>query len=155
MMLEVENYVERLRDLHAEVFRVLEGLPPEGLNWSPLPAETNSVFGLATHCLGAERHWVHEFIGQRKVERDRAAEFRARGEDVSALQAAYAAAARESEQVLGRLVESDLQVLRGGEEKHSIRWIILHIVEHYNEHVGQMRLTRQMWENRSARPHEI
>jgi len=28
-------------------------------------------------------------------------------------------------------------------------------IEHYNEHLGQMRLTRQLWENRHARPHEI
>lgn len=154
-MLEVQTYVERLRDVRAEVFQALDGLPPEGLNWTPLPAETNSVYMLATHCLGAERRWLHEFVGQRKIERDRAAEFRAHGEDVSALRAAYDEAARVSEEVLGKLVESDMQVLRGEKEKHPVRWCILHIVGHYDEHVGQMRLTRQMWENRAARPHEI
>jgi hypothetical protein len=95
-------------------------------------------------------------VGRRKVDRDREAEFRTRGEDIVPLRAMYDAVAGASEEILARLVESDLGVLRGEPpDAHSVRWCILHVIEHYNEHLGQMRLTRQLWENRSARPHEI
>ena len=157
MLLEVETYMERLRDARAEILKTLDGLSVDALNWHPLPDETNSLYALATHSLGAERGWLHELVGQRPIERDRAAEFRARGEDAAALRAAYETVARASEEILTRLAEPEMVALRGkhASNMHTVRWCILHIVEHYNEHLGQMRLTRQMWENRSARPHEI
>lgn len=156
MLPEVQFYVERLREARAKVLKALDGLTADALNWHPLPDETNSLYALAVHSLGAERHWVHEVVGLRKVERDRAAEFRARGEEVAALQAPYDAAARESEEILARLVELDMAALRGEPpDAHAVRWCILHVIEHYSEHLGQMHLTRQLWENRHARPHEI
>ncbi len=157
MLAEVETYIERLRHTRAEILKTLDELSVDALNWHPLPDETNSLYALATHLLGAERGWLHEVVGQRQIERDRAAEFRARGEDIAALRMAYDTVARESEDILVRLAETDMTTLRGknASNMHTVRWSILHIVEHYNEHLGQMRLTRQMWENRSARPHEI
>lgn len=157
MLAEVETYLERLRYARAEILKTLDDLSVDALNWHPLPDETNSLYALATHLLGAERGWLHELIGQRQIERDRSAEFRARGEDITSLRLEYNTVARESEDILERLVESDMAASRGKDASnmHTVRWCILHIVEHYNEHLGQMRLTRQMWENRSARPHEI
>ena len=157
MLAEVEAYVERLRDARAETLMTLEGLSVDALNWHPLPDESNSLYALATHSLGAERGWLHELVGQRAIERDRAAEFRARGDDIAALREAYDMVTRASEEILARLAESDMAALRGKDasNRHTVRWCILHIVEHYSEHLGQMRLTRQLWENRTARPHEI
>ncbi len=156
MVLEIQEYMERLREVRAEILQTLSGLSADALNWHPLPEETNSLFALATHCLGAERRLLHQLVGQRMIERDRAAEFRARGEAGAALHAACDAVARESEAILARLVESEMGVLRGDPPNaHTVRWCILHAIEHYNEHLGQMRLTRQLWENRTARLHEI
>ena len=157
MLAEVETYIERLRDARAKIFEALDGLGADALHWHPLPDETNSLFALATHALGAERGWLHELVGQRAIGRDRAAEFRAHGDDLAALRSAYDIDARASEEILARLVESDMAALRGknASNMHAVRWCILHVIEHYNEHLGQMRLTRQMWENRAARPHEI
>lgn len=153
---EAQTYLERLREARAEILKTLDGLPADALNWHPLPDETNSVFALATHLLGAERRWLHHEVGQRKIERDRAAEFRARGEDLAPLRAAYDAVARESDEILARLDESEMAAQRGeAPDAHAVRWCILHVIEHYSEHLGQMRLTRQLWENRRARPHEI
>lgn len=156
MLPEVQTYSDLLRVSRQEILKTLDGLTADALNWHPLPDETNSLYALAVHLLGAERRWVHQEVGRRKIDRDRDAEFRARGEDLTALCASYSALARESEEILAKLAESDLGALRGdAAETHSVRWCIVHIVEHYSEHLGQMRLTRQMWENRSARPHEI
>jgi uncharacterized damage-inducible protein DinB len=133
----------------------LEGLNADALNWHPLPEETNSLYALAFHSLGAERRWLHEIVGQRQIERDREAEFRARGDDLAALRALYDAVPRASEEILARLVESDLDAVRPEPKPHAVRWCILHVIEHYHEHLGQMRLTRQLWENRHARVNEI
>jgi uncharacterized damage-inducible protein DinB len=156
MLPEVQTYVDVLREARVQVAKVLDGLTADALNWHPLPDETNSLYALAVHLLGAERRWLHLEIGGRKIERDREAEFRTRGDEIAPLLATYHSVARDSETVLAALEESEMGALRGhAPDVHSVRWCILHVIEHYNEHLGQMRLTRQMWENRTARPHEI
>ncbi|MEW5718014.1 MAG: DUF664 domain-containing protein [Chloroflexota bacterium] len=155
MLAEIQNYISTLRERRADLLQTLDGLSADALNWRPLPEEANSLYALAFHSLGAERRWIHEVVGQRKIERDRAAEFRARGDDVAALRVLYDGVTRDSEEILARLVAAELDALRDQPQPHSVRWCILHVVEHYNEHLGQMRLTRQLWENRHARLNEI
>jgi uncharacterized damage-inducible protein DinB len=155
MLAEIQSYVTLLRERRAEVLQMLEGLGADALNWRPLAEETNSLYALAVHLSGGERRWIHEVVGQRKIERDREAEFRARGDDVPALRALYEGVAQASEEILAPLGESDLDTIRPEPQPHPVRWCILRILEHYNEHLGQMRLTRQLWENRHARLHEI
>jgi hypothetical protein len=31
-----------------------------------------------------------------------------------------------------------------------LRWFVVDIIQHYAEHLGQMRLTRQLWEAQNA-----
>ncbi len=156
MLSEIQTYLERLEDRRAAVLKTLDGLEITALEWRPLPADVNSLAALGIHCLGAERRWLHEVVGGNKIERDREAEFRARAEDVTSLHALYAAAALESRGILKQLTKSDLDAVRPlPRESRTVRWCILHIIEHYSEHLGQMLLTRQLWENKHVRPHEI
>jgi uncharacterized damage-inducible protein DinB len=149
---EVQLYLERLRERRRRVLLVLEGLEAEALNWQPLPQGTNSVFVLAAHLLGAERAWIHQMVGQKSLQRDREAEFRAHADDPTALRSQYEATAQETERILAGLGEAEMGALRTGDRgTHAVRWCILHVLEHYAEHGGQMELTRQLWENRSAR----
>jgi uncharacterized damage-inducible protein DinB len=155
MLAEISGYIASVRAARTQMLLALEGLNADALNWHPLPDDTNSLYALAFHSLGAERRWIHEVIGQRQIERDRAAEFRARGDSVPTLRALGDVVARESEEILARLTASDLDAVRPEPKPHTVRWCILHVIEHYNEHLGQMRLTRQLWENRHARVNEI
>ncbi len=156
MLPAVEMYERLLRHRRADVLKILEGLDADALNWHPLADETNSIYALAVHSLGAERYRIHIQIGGHQNDRNRAAEFRATGDDVAALRAQYETVARESKAILERLDEVEMDVLHGeGQDKFTFRWCILHIISHYSEHVGQMALTRQLWENRKQRPHEI
>lgn len=155
MLNEIALCVALLRERRAELLQTLEGLSADALNWCPLPEGTNSLYALGVHSLGAERRWIHQVVGQRKIERDREAEFRARGDDIVALGALCDVVARESEEILARLTEADLEVVRPEPKPHTIRWCVWHVLEHYNEHLGQMCLTRQLWENRHARVNEI
>lgn len=149
MVPAVRTYLEILRARRADVLNVLNGLSEDALNWHPLSNDTNSIYALAVHCLGAERKWIHEIVGGRKIERDRDAEFRALATNPRSLRAQYDATANESEEILARLILTELettrQAMRYGEQ--SVRWCILHVIEHYNEHLGQMWLTRQLWES--------
>ncbi len=152
MLPEIKTYLARLADRRAEILKTLDGLDAEGLNWKPLPRDTNSLAVLATHSLGAERKWLHDVVGRRPVERDREAEFRARVEDVQPLRDQYAVVAKESEQILGALTEQDLEQMRSnGRYNGSVRWCILHVIEHYSEHLAQMGLTRQLFESEKAK----
>jgi uncharacterized damage-inducible protein DinB len=156
MLPEVELYLERLQDRRAEILKALAGLEDEALDWKPLSSDSNSLAVLAIHSLGAERRWLHQIVGGRKIERDREAEFRARAKDVPTLNAMYAAAALQSHQILSQLKAEEMEMLHHGAlEPCTTRWAILHVLEHYSEHLAQMWLTRQLWENRTARPHEI
>lgn len=152
MVPAIKTYIEILRVRRADILKTLEGLNEEALNWRPLPNEANSLYALALHSLGAERQWIHEIIGGRKIERDREAELRAQARAVTALRAQYDAAANESEEVLARLTLTELETMRAAMRygEQSVRWCILRVIEHYNEHLGQMLLTRQLWENRNA-----
>src|SRR5512141_1507111 len=156
MLSETQTYLERLQDRRTALLQTLQGMDAGGLNWRPLSEHTNSVASLATHALGSERQWIHQIVGGRQIERDRKAEFTARVEDIAPLQAQYAAVALETQNVLAALAAGDLDAERTtGQGPHSVRWCILHSLEHYTEHLAQMALTRQLYENRMARPHEI
>jgi hypothetical protein len=59
----------------------------------------------------------------------------------------------ETDAFLSGLAESDLGVtwLNPRGERRSVRWIIGHVIAHYGEHIGQMALTRQLWEESGGR----
>lgn len=149
MIPEIETYLERLNGLRSEIWQELEGLIPEGLNWKPLANETNSLFVLATHSLGAEHGWIGETIGREPKTRVREQEFFAAGSGIDDLRERFEANARESERILLGMTEKDLNEKREttGHGVVTVRWAIIHVIEHYAEHLGQIRLTRQLWEN--------
>ena len=155
-MSETQGYIQIMREQQAELVKACAGLGAEALNWRPIATDANSIYALAMHTSGSAAFWIHQVIGGVDIKRNRDAEFVARGDDLREWQARLEQTMAASEEVLRRLNDADLQrVLKVGAEEHTVRWCILHVIEHYNEHLGQMRLTRQLWENRHARPHEI
>src|SRR5919108_4321157 len=100
MLPSIEMYERLIRHRRADVLKILDGLDAEALNWHPTSDETNSVYALAVHALGAERQWIHARTGGRKIERDRAAEFRAKGDGAAALHSQYETVARETREIL-------------------------------------------------------
>jgi uncharacterized damage-inducible protein DinB len=148
MLPEIQCYLDTLRDLRGNVLKTLEGVDAAGLNWTPTKDETNSLFVLATHCLGSEHGWIFETLHQGPETRNRPAEFLAKGDNVEALRQQYAQAERQTEEILGALTEADLATTReaGAHGTVTVRWIAMHVVKHYSEHIGQMYLTRQLLE---------
>ena len=81
------DVINRLEALHEDYRRYLGGLTIAELDWSPGP-EMNSLCVLAVHVTAAERFWVGAAVDA-MVERDRSAEFRASGYELSLLQSRF------------------------------------------------------------------
>ena len=146
-----EAYLKCLEVLHTDMQRVIAGLPLVALDWSPGP-EMNSLAVLATHVAGSERYWVGEVVGQDPANRDRSAEFRAHGLDEATLIARLIASLTHSRATLERLSLSELEVphtLTDGREV-TVAWALFHNLQHVALHVGQIQLTRQLWEQQKG-----
>ena len=155
-MSETGLYLQQLKELREAVREVLFGLPAEGLNWTPLPEETNSIYVLAKHSAWVEEWWIGCVLGRQPERDDRADDLEGTGEDAADLLFWLDEAATTSKSVIEQLRPEDLEETRtrtradGSEEQISGRWTIMHTIEHYAEHIGQMRLTRQLWEAQRA-----
>jgi uncharacterized damage-inducible protein DinB len=144
-----------LRDLRAELVKWCDGLPADALNWRPLEksiTDTNSLYVMATHVIGSEAWWLQQIIGGVDVQRNRDAEFVAAGESFAPLRERMDAVAAQSEAVLNKLSAADLDGERDTTlGRHTVRWCILHVIEHTSRHIGHIELTRQLWEKEKSK----
>lgn len=149
---EIRSYIDELRELRGKVLKTLDGVEAAGLNWTPTKERTNSLLILGTHCIGSEHGWIFETLHRGPKTRNRPGEFLVKGDDIVMLRQRYAQTERETQEILGALTEEELATTRNTEGYGAVttRWIILHVVKHYSEHIGQMYLTRQLWEESSS-----
>ncbi len=148
MLSEVAEYLKSVESRRAKIFQTLESAPPDSWNWTPTNDETNSLFVLATHCIGSEHGWIFEILGRGEKTRNRSAEFLVKGNALEDLRAEYERVGNETREILLALTNEELLTTRSREShgEVSVRWIILHVIEHLSEHLGQMELTKQIWE---------
>lgn len=150
MIPAIEDYLDRLGKLHADIQSVIEGLPPEALDWVP-GSDANSLCALAVHVAGAERYWIGDVVGRDPSHRDRSAEFRAQGLDATTLITRLANTLDHSRSVLEglRLVElEDERISPRDGRRVRVAWAMAQALSHTAEHLGQMQLTRQWWDQR-------
>ncbi len=149
----VDTFLNRLID---DAFKQLHGLPEDALNdWRPRQemADINTFFALATHLVGAGEYWVLHAAGGQPLDRDRPAEFRARG-NLEELEARYAGWMEASAKVLRQLDEGELARLPDlgetfaarGERPWTVAECLMHAVEHTAVHVGHLQIQRQLWD---------
>jgi uncharacterized damage-inducible protein DinB len=150
---ETTQIARVLDQLAHEVLAQLQDLSDEELNRPLTQPETNALFALATHLVGAGEFWVLVVAGGRTMPRNRAAEFRARGSraDLTTRYEGWIAGVHE---VLNALVpermEERIDVNRyrsapsATTEEVSVREALLHAVEHTALHLGHIQLTRQL-----------
>ncbi len=150
---ELQHYLQILDDLRRQVRELIADLPADALNWRPIEGmdehATNSLAVLAAHIAGAEHFWIGEVIGQRPTTRDRDAEFGTVAADAAELVRRLEVVAAETAEVLSSLSEADpnsVRVARGREV--TVRWVILHVIDHTALHLGHMQITHQLWKNR-------
>jgi len=150
MLKEIENYLSFLNDLRGQVKTLLEGLPKEALDWRLLAGQgdlaTNSLAVMTTHLAGSEAFWIKEIIGRQSIHRDRDAEFVVKGLGFSELAGKIETGAKDTQPILSSLTTAQLEETRKFRDRMvTVRWAILHVIEHGAMHIGHMHLTRQLW----------
>ncbi len=141
-----------LRRAHDDMRAAIDGLPSDALNWRPTPADTNSIAVLAIHSLSSTRHWLSVAVDEPPPSRDRDAEFEATARKPAELLHFVDSATAVCLSLIDKDRVVDWSALRdpnGGRQLFAA-WALLHALEHLREHVGQISLTRQLWEQRES-----
>jgi hypothetical protein len=132
-----------------EMARVVEGLGDELANRAPPLPGANTPFAVLTHCLGVLEYWGGATVAGRSIQRDREAEFRARGDVAGLVERTEAARRRlhadveglDSGAVPGHVRRDPHDAVPYTETKGAV---LLHILEELFQHLGQMELTRDV-----------
>ena len=157
MLSELENYLQRIEDLRRQVIDLISGLPAKALNWRPTENvedhATNSLAVLATHVAGSEHFWIGEVIGGQPPTRNRPAEFVTQTANADELCHLLQKSGEETREVFTTLNEEDLNSIREIDGRTvSVRWGILHVIDHTALHLGHMQITYQLWMDGRSKP---
>jgi hypothetical protein len=145
-------YSDYIRSLIDRLMALLEPLDEAQLNEQPPLPGANSPYVIATHVLGSARAWVLGIACGQPLRRDRPAEFTSSGV-LADIKSAWRELSRQIEPAVAGLKPADLereltpqQELWGeGEPQQiSVRWALLHQVEHAAIHLGQLQITRDV-----------
>jgi len=143
-----KDYLNLLEDCHNHIVGALDGLPPAALDWCP-GNDMNSISVLLFHLTGAERFWIGDVAAQESSNRDRDAEFRVQGVDADVLKKRLSDTLEYAQRVLDTMSIQDLETSRQSHRdgrEVTVAWALLHALEHATLHLGQIQLTRQLWE---------
>lgn len=156
MTQESQDMLATLERLTDQLVRAMTAAPPQSLDWKPGP-ETNSAAAIATHALGASRHWLVSIIAGESSDRVREAEFLASGSEVSDLQDRAQRWLADARRILEPMSSADLdRPCRRPSSSESwmtsltARGAVLHVIEHIGMHVGHLELTLQLWQAQAA-----
>jgi uncharacterized damage-inducible protein DinB len=103
-----DDLYDRFHEIHTELIKAVEGLPPEALDWTPGP-ETNSINVLVVHLTGAERYWIGVALNNPQ-DRVRDEEFKAHGLSVEELKMRLTASDDHARQALTRFSLRNLRL---------------------------------------------
>ena len=151
MQIFFTEYLNLLQDCHNGILEALKGLPSKALDWVP-GQEMNSISVLIFHTTGSVRFWIGDVAAQESSNRDRDAEFRVRGVEVDVLKKRLADNLEYARNALDRMSLGDLESTRmlPDGHKYTVAWALLHALEHATSHLGQIQITRQLWEQKGS-----
>ena len=141
-------------DSLGEMRRGIEGTTTEARNWRPDATEMNSLAVPAVHAHSSTREWLCIAYGLALPERDRDSEFEAVAGSPDSLLQSIEAIGADCRTLLQRPANTEWsEPLPDASEPNNVSaaWALLHGVEHRREHLGQMSLTRQIWEQAAGR----
>lgn len=129
----------------------LTGSTRESLNWRPAGADSNSVAVLIVHAMSSTRFWLSVAAGTPLPDRDRDSEFRTEVGGADELLSFVDDVEPDIRAILDGVSEFEPGARREVEDV-TAAWALLHAVEHLQEHVAHLELTRQIWEQRAGLP---
>ncbi|HXT48620.1 MAG TPA: DinB family protein [Gemmatimonadaceae bacterium] len=128
-------------DYLPKIARCLDTLSEDDVWWRANPA-SNSIGNLILHLDGSTRMWVVGVAGGRPVTRDRSSEFAERGpiaKDIL-LRQLRATLAEVDATLAGLDGDTLLERRKSSREEVTVLSAILHAVEHFSMHTGQIIL---------------
>lgn len=139
-----------VRQTFADMRECIAGLPSEALNWKPAGDDSNSIAVLAIHSLHSTRSWLCIATLEPPPYRDRESEFRTAASDGCEVLSAFDEIASDCLALLEPSRALDWSGMRQWQSQpnptDTAAWALIHAVEHLREHLGQIQLTRQLWE---------
>ncbi len=146
------NYLDILQDCHNGILQALEGLPPAALDWVP-GQDMNSISVLLAHITGSERYWIGDIAAQEPSNRDRDAEFRVHGVEADVFRKRLSDNLEYARNVLEKMSLQELESVRvspSNGREFTVAWALIHALEHASLHLGQIQITRQLWEQSNS-----
>ena len=134
---------DRFHELHGDIERSIENLPPEALDWKP-GADMNSMTVLVTHLTGAERFLIGDVVMGDPSNHSREAEFQAVEQTKQDLLQRLAVTDAYIKAAFEKMSLADLEAERVHPRhgnKVSVAFSLLHALEHTATHVGHINLT--------------
>ena len=128
-----------VQDYPQQIQTCLSALTEDQLWWRP-NEQSNSVANLLIHLAGSNRHYLQHVVAGESFERDRAAEFAARGTATkSELDALWRESVISTERVLSSIAADRLMdtTERGGKPT-TVLQVLLHVSHHNAVHMGQI-----------------
>ena len=143
------SYIERSVD---QIVGALDGLEAEELNWRPAGEDTNSLFVLATHILGAIDETLLGVLCGQPYSRDRDAEFVATDSTAGAPAERWRGLRAELAGRLAALSDEELAEIRQHPRRGEMSGhdLLVMIVQHAAEHAGHAELTHQLIKERRS-----
>ena len=122
-----------------KIERCIDLLGDDDIWWRANDA-SNSIGNLMLHLDGSTRMWILRVAGGRQIVRDRDAEFSERRPIAkAALLARLRSTLAEVDEVLATLDQSTLLERRSSPQGEvTVLWAVLHAVEHFAMHTGQI-----------------
>ena len=146
------DYLNLLQDCLNGILQAIDGLPSEALDWAP-GQDMNSISVLIFHTTGSVRFWIGDIAAQESSNRNRDAEFRVSGVGVDVLKKRLADNLEYARTALDKMSLQDLEGTRinpNNGNQLTAGWALLHALDHATSHLGQIQITRQLWEQRGS-----
>jgi hypothetical protein len=118
--------------------------------WLILPGTANPGGNLALHLIGNLRHFIGSVLGKTGYSRNREAEFTSTGMTKNEIIEMIHISFTEIKNTLDQLSDRDLkhdfpEAFRG--TVHSSHFMLLHLITHFNYHLGQLNYHRRIVSN--------
>ena len=154
MQIATDDFLHFINVALDGMVRIVEALGDERVNLRPDFPGANSPYVILYHCVGCTNFWIGALLAGRQVNRDRDAEFQARGTVADIVQAVRTLQKQLPEDlthVQGNkpLAYPDALLAQGGTTRQDVgHWrqgkALVHAYEELAQHHGQMEITRDI-----------
>ena len=136
------GYLERQREL---VQWKCAGLDDDAARAQSTPTGL-TIHGIVRHLAGVERGWIREHFAGEPKQRVRDDEFLPQEDSLADLLAAYREEWARCDEVIAAHDLDETSAVRD----HSLRWIVLHLVEEIGRHLGHLDVLCELADGRTG-----